>query len=93
MSFGVNLLRKSPDTGAALCLFYNKIFCFSALDTGLLTILGIHKFTELLGLRSKSTCMTPGLLTAVVMDDEASMDRTIRDVGKRSNIPKNHWFF
>nr|XP_022340887.1 von Willebrand factor A domain-containing protein 7-like [Crassostrea virginica] len=55
--------------------------------TGLLSILGVKKFTEILGMNYKKPCydcLAPGLSVVIVMDDTGSMSGEIREATQHS---------
>lgn len=54
--------------------------------TGLLSILGIDKFTKILGMDYKNpcyNCLAPGLSVVFVMDDTGSMGDVIKDATRQ----------
>lgn len=70
---------------AHLSSFKNSIkydLCITITDTGLLSVLGLDKFKELLGMNYKNpcyNCLAPGLSVVFVIDDTGSMSGEIRE--------------
>lgn len=67
-----------------LFVFYeNRLYLYKEfVDTGLLSLLGIEKFQEILGINYKNrcyNCLSPGLSVVFVIDDTESMGGEIRE--------------
>ena len=67
------------------CFHYYRLLLLTG--TGLLSILGVKKFTEILGMTYKNPCydcLAPGLSVVIVMDDTGSMSGEIREASEHS---------
>lgn len=63
------------------------MFCHIIVGTGLLSVLGIEKFKEVMGMSYKNpcyNCLAPGLSVVFVIDDTGSMSGEIREATQHS---------
>lgn len=63
------------------------MFCHIIVGTGLLSVLGIEKFKEVMGMSYKNpcyNCLASGLSVVFVIDDTGSMSGEIREATQHS---------